>query len=127
MWAGLAAVHLSAAASEAEVTEECPWVRFGGIVDELLELLHLLETVPAGERRAVYSRCPPLIDEIGKLNKPPLEVRKVKAWIFEASWHLRSLSGLVPTNSSKDEEHVAWALASLQGLQGTAAERINAN
>ncbi|MBL4846202.1 MAG: hypothetical protein JKY65_11795 [Planctomycetes bacterium] len=120
-----AAVDLTPATAPAE-TAESSWQRFGEVVDELLLLLDLLGRAPEGQRRPVYAKCVPLIKEIGLLNKPPYDVRKVKALIFEASWHLRSLAGLAATNSSGDDEHAAWALASLEGLAVCAKLRLAA-
>ena len=71
----------------------------------------------------MYAQCIPLLSELNKLNKPPFPVRKVKALTHEAAWHLRSLAGLGTTTRGDEEEHAAWALASLQGL-ALCAERV---
>lgn len=87
----------------------------GEVITEIRALLDPLRTASGDGRHQVYAKCIPLLSEVNTLNKPPFPVRKVKALMLETSWHMRSLAGLA-TTSSKDEEHAAWALASLEGL-----------
>ena len=90
--------------------------RIAEAVRELLALHLLFLSTQRQERPPLYAQCIPWLREVKAHTKPPLPVREMTALTEEVDGHLRSLAALGMGNSSKDEEHIAWALGGLKTL-----------